>query len=80
MKAPASPPAVARPPHRTPGFWSATALVIASMLGTGVFTTSGGECLFLSRTLHPAAGYVTGLDFLQLCRLERRDLSRWRSP
>ena len=28
-------------PHRTIGFWSATALVIASMLGTGVFTTSG---------------------------------------
>lgn len=88
-------------PHRTIGFWSATALVIASMLGTGVFTTSGflladlqspwlvllawaigglvatlgalsygalarhipesgGEYLFLSRTLHPAAGYVAG--------------------
>jgi APA family basic amino acid/polyamine antiporter len=101
MEAPASPPAVARPPHRTLGFWSATALVIASMLGTGVFTTSGflladlkspwfvlaawavggvvamlgalsygalarhipesgGEYLFLSRTLHPAAGYVAG--------------------
>lgn len=101
MEAPASPPAVARPPHRTLGFWSATALVVASMLGTGVFTTSGflladlkspwlvlaawavggvvatlgalsygalarhipesgGEYLFLSRTLHPAAGYVAG--------------------
>jgi amino acid transporter len=88
-------------PHRTIGFWSATALVIASMLGAGVFTTSGflladlkspwlvlaawvmggiiatlgalsygslarhlpesgGEYLFLSRTLHPAAGYVAG--------------------
>lgn len=83
------------------GFWSATALVVASMLGTGVFTTSGflladlkspvavlaawllggvvalfgalsygalarhipesgGEYVFLSRTLHPAAGYVAG--------------------
>jgi len=41
MEAPASPPAVARAPHRTLDFWSATALVIASMLGTGVFTTSG---------------------------------------
>ena len=102
MEAPASPPSsVARPPHRTIGFWSATALVVASMLGTGVFTTSGflladlkspwfvllawavgglvamlgassygalarhipesgGEYLFLSRTLHPAAGYVAG--------------------
>ncbi len=88
-------------PARTIGFWSATALVIASMLGTGVFTTSGflledlqspwvvlaawavggvvatlgalsygalarhipesgGEYLFLSRTLHPAAGYIAG--------------------
>lgn len=86
-------------PSRTLGFWSATALVVASMLGTGVFTTtgflladlhspwlilgawlvggviallgalsygalarhlpeSGGEYLFLSRTLHPSAGYV----------------------
>ncbi|HWN95310.1 MAG TPA: amino acid permease [Methylomirabilota bacterium] len=102
MEAPASPPiSAARPPHRTLGFWSATALVVASMLGTGVFTTSGflladlkspwfvlaawavgglvatlgalsygalarhipesgGEYLFLSRTLHPAAGYVAG--------------------
>lgn len=80
---------------------SASALVVASMIGTGVFTTSGflladlhspwlvlaawavggaiatlgalsygalarripesgGEYLFLSRTLHPAAGYVAG--------------------
>ena len=91
----------AQPPRRTLGYWSATMLVIASMLGTGVFTTSGflladlkspwlvlaawvvgglvamlgalsygalarhipesgGEYLFLSRTLHPAAGYVAG--------------------
>ncbi|MBN9691212.1 MAG: amino acid permease [Verrucomicrobia bacterium] len=88
------------PPRRL-GFWSGTSLVVASMLGTGVFTTSGflmadlqspgqillawliggviavlgalsygalarhipesgGEYLFLSRTLHPAAGYVAG--------------------
>lgn len=91
----------AGPPRRTLGFWSGTALVVASMLGTGVFTTSGflladlgspwlvllawalggvvamlgalsygalarhipesgGEYLFLSKTLHPAAGYVAG--------------------
>lgn len=83
------------------GLASATALVIANMIGTGVFTTSGfllgdlhspwavlavwavggviaslgalcygalarripesgGEYLFLSRTLHPAAGYIAG--------------------
>lgn len=83
------------------GLVSATALVVASMIGAGVFTTSGftlgdlkspwivlaawavggvlaglgalsygalarripesgGEYLFLSRTLHPAAGYVAG--------------------
>jgi len=102
MEASGSPPtSVAQPNRRTLGFWSATALVIASMLGTGVFTTSGflladlkspwlvlaawaaggvvamlgalsygalarqipesgGEYLFLSRTLHPAAGYVAG--------------------
>ncbi|MCX8157794.1 MAG: amino acid permease [Verrucomicrobiae bacterium] len=83
------------------GLVSATALVVANMIGMGVFTTSGytlgdlkspwlvlaawavggviaamgalcyaalarripesgGEYLFLSRTLHPAAGYVAG--------------------
>ena len=83
------------------GLFSATALVVASMIGTGVFTTSGflladlgspwrvllawlvgghvaargalcygalarripesgGEYLFLSRTLHPAAGCIAG--------------------
>lgn len=83
------------------GLISATALVVANMIGTGVFTTSGflladlkspwvvlaawavggivaglgalcygalarripesgGEYTFLSRTLHPAAGYVAG--------------------
>lgn len=87
--------------RRTIGFWSATALVVASMLGTGVFTTtgflladlkspwlvlaawlagglvalfgalsygalarhmpeSGGEYLFLARTLHPAVGCMAG--------------------
>lgn len=87
--------------RRTLGLGSSMALVVASMLGTGVFTTSGflladlgspwrvlvawvlggvmallgalsygalarcipesgGEYLFLSRTLHPAAGYVAG--------------------
>ncbi|HZR21554.1 MAG TPA: amino acid permease [Verrucomicrobiae bacterium] len=88
------------------GFCSATALVVASMIGTGVFTTSGflladlktpehvllvwagggllsclgalsygalvrhipesgGEYLFLSRTLHPSVGYVAGwISFL----------------
>src|SRR5512146_3600437 len=86
---------------RSLGLASATALVVASMVGTGVFTTSGflladlkspwpvlgvwmlggvlaalgalnygalarrlpesgGEYLFLSRTLHPAAGYLAG--------------------
>jgi APA family basic amino acid/polyamine antiporter len=88
-------------PPRQLGLVSATALVVASMIGTGVFTTSGfaladlgspwrvllawlvggvvaacgalcygalarripesgGEYLFLSRTLHPAAGYIAG--------------------
>lgn len=83
------------------GWVSATALVVANMIGAGVFTTSGfllkdlgspwavlavwagggllaalgvlcygalarripesgGEYLFLSKTLHPAAGYVAG--------------------
>ncbi len=87
--------------ERQLGLASATALVVASMIGTGVFTTSGfllgdlkspvyvllvwiaggvvamlgalsygalarrlpesgGEYLFLSRTLHPSAGYVAG--------------------
>jgi len=87
--------------HRRLGLFSATALVVSSMLGTGVFTTSGflladipspgwvlmawlvgavlaacgalsygalarrmpesgGEYLFMSRTLHPAAGNVAG--------------------
>jgi APA family basic amino acid/polyamine antiporter len=91
---------------RSLGLFSATALVVASMIGTGVFTTSGflladlktqvnvlwvwviggilaclgalsygalarrlpesgGEYLFLSRTLHPAVGYVAGwISFL----------------
>ena len=88
-------------PQRQLGLVSATALVVANMIGTGVFTTSGflladlhspwivlaawavggviaalgalnygalarripesgGEYLFLSRTLHPAAGYLAG--------------------
>jgi APA family basic amino acid/polyamine antiporter len=87
--------------QRQLGLVSATALVVANMIGTGVFTTSGflladlrspwlvlaawavggviaalgalnygalarripesgGEYLFLSRTLHPAAGYLAG--------------------
>jgi APA family basic amino acid/polyamine antiporter len=87
--------------QRPLGLVSATALVVASMIGTGVFTTSGflladlgspwrvllawlvggviagcgalsygalarripesgGEYLFLSRTLHPVAGYIAG--------------------
>lgn len=87
--------------RRQLGLGTAAALVVASMVGTGVFTTSGflladlrspgwvlaawavggvqaalgalcygalarripesgGEYLFLSRTLHPAAGYVAG--------------------
>ncbi|QSA97538.1 APC family permease [Methylococcus sp. EFPC2] len=88
-------------PSRTLGLYTATALVVASMVGTGVFTTSGlllqdlkspwavlaawllggvlavcgalsygdlvkrmpesgGEYLFLSRMLHPAAGNMAG--------------------
>jgi basic amino acid/polyamine antiporter, APA family len=88
-------------PRRQLGLVSAASLVVASMIGTGVFTTSGflladlhspervlliwvlggilaslgalsygalarripesgGEYVFLSRTLHPAAGYVAG--------------------
>jgi len=88
-------------PKRQLGLATATALVVANMIGTGVFTTSGflladlrspwivlaawtvggviatlgalsygalarripesgGEYLFLSRTLHPAAGYLAG--------------------
>ena len=87
--------------RRQLGLATATALVVANMIGTGVFTTSGflladlhspwivlaawavggvqaalgalcygalarripesgGEYLFLSRTLHPAAGYIAG--------------------
>ena len=87
--------------ERRLGLGSATALVVASMVGTGVFTTSGiliadlgstwlvllvwalggliallgalcygalarhipesgGEYVFLSRTLHPALGYLAG--------------------
>src|ERR1044071_8445859 len=87
--------------QRQLGLVSASALVVANMIGTGVFTTSGfllaelrspwlvlaawavggviamlgalsygalarripesgGEYLFLARTLHPAAGYVAG--------------------
>src|SRR6266568_2370802 len=89
------------PPERQLGLVSATALVVASMVGSGVFTTSGilladlhspslvlaawlaggviavlgalcygalarsypesgGEYIFLARTLHPAAGYLAG--------------------
>src|SRR5262245_36712303 len=88
-------------PQRQLGLWSALALVVASMIGSGVFTTSGfllaelhtpgrvlavwlcggllallgalcygalarqfpesgGEYLFLTRTLHPVAGYFAG--------------------
>src|SRR3989442_10312741 len=89
------------PPQRQLGFLSALALVVASMIGSGVFTTSGflladlhtpvrvlaawlgggvlamlgalcygalarrfpesgGEYLFLAKTLHPAAGDLAG--------------------
>ncbi|MDX2024404.1 MAG: amino acid permease [Deltaproteobacteria bacterium] len=88
-------------PTRHLGLFATTALVVASMVGTGVFTTtgflladlrsglwvllawlaggvlaacgalcygalastipeSGGEYVFLSRTVHPAAGYLAG--------------------
>ncbi|MEM9478673.1 MAG: amino acid permease [Verrucomicrobiota bacterium] len=87
--------------HRRIGFYGAVFLVVANMLGTGIFTStgfliadlpsrsvvliawvvggviallgaicygalakrlpeSGGEYFFLSRTIHPAAGYVGG--------------------
>lgn len=90
-----------QPAPRQLGLWSAAALVVATMVGTGVFTTSGftlaalhepwavlavwlagavhaalgalcygalaraipesgGEYLFISRTIHPAAGAVVG--------------------
>ena len=94
------------PARRQIGLPAATALVMANMLGTGIFTTtgflladvpsrgfvllawlvggaiallgavcygalarrlpeSGGEYFFLSRTIHPAAGYVSGwMSFL----------------
>ncbi|HTL59406.1 MAG TPA: amino acid permease [Candidatus Limnocylindrales bacterium] len=89
------------PPKRQLGLVSAVALVVASMIGSGVFTTSGfllndlhtparvlavwlgggliallgalsygalarqfpesgGEYVFLIRTVHPAAGYIAG--------------------
>lgn len=89
------------PTDKPLGLWSATCLVVASMIGAGVFTTSGysladlhtplrvmaawvvggliavcgalgygalarhltdsgGEYLFLSRVVHPAAGFVAG--------------------
>ena len=95
------PPRVKLVNPRQLGLVSASALVVANMIGTGVFTTSGflladlrspwvvlaawavggviaalgalnygalarripesgGEYLFLSRTLHPAAGYLAG--------------------
>ena len=88
-------------PQRPLGLFTATGLVVASMIGSGVFTTSGflladlgspgrvlaawltggviamlgalcygalarrfpesgGEYIFLARTLHPAAGYLAG--------------------
>jgi len=94
-------PTTSAPATRSLGLISATALVVANMIGTGVFTTSGflladlkspwpvlgvwlvggvlaalgalsygalarrlpesgGEYLFLSRTLHPSLGYVAG--------------------
>ncbi|MGO8930335.1 MAG: APC family permease [Limisphaerales bacterium] len=94
-------PTASPPASRCLGLVSATALVVANMVGTGVFTTtgllladlkspwpvlgvwliggvlaalgalsygalarrlpeSGGEYLFLSRTLHPSLGYVAG--------------------
>ena len=94
-------PTTSAPGIRSLGLVSATALVVANMIGTGVFTTSGflladlkspwpvlavwlvggvlaalgalsygalarrlpesgGEYLFLSRTLHPSLGYVAG--------------------
>lgn len=90
-----------RPQQRLFGWWTLTLLVVANMIGAGVFTTSGlavadlrspervllawlvaglialcgaycygqlvrlmpesgGEYLFLARTLHPLAGYIAG--------------------
>lgn len=98
---PSPEPASGPAPRRLLSGTSAASLVVASMVGTGVFTTSGftladlhtpervlaawlvggliaafgalsygalarrlpesgGEYLFLSRTLHPSAGYVAG--------------------
>ena len=92
---------LAMPPQRQLGLVSVVALVVANMIGSGVFTTSGfllsdlhtptrvlavwlgggilallgalcygalarqfpesgGEYLFLIRTVHPAAGYIAG--------------------
>jgi len=98
---PSTSPHPAAPDRRRLGLWSAVALVVANMIGTGVFTTSGfalqdlksrelvllawlvggvvamagalsygalarrmpesgGEYFFLSRTVHPLAGFLAG--------------------